>query len=106
MDLLKHRFINVINNLKIDSAKGTIFINKITEHYKSSGNIKKDLEYYEKAKQYCFNEKLRVKELEYSRQHITIILIEIILLIVAVVVFVLVKQNRQKNKVNFELGKK
>jgi|694.fasta_scaffold16897_7 hypothetical protein len=91
MDLLKHRFINVINNSKIDSAKGTIFINKITEHYKSSGNIKKDLEYYEKAKQYCFNEKLRINELESSRQQITIIL-----LIVAVVVFVLVKQNRQK----------
>jgi len=91
MDLLKHRFINVINNSKIDSAKGTIFINKITEHYKSSGNIKKDLEYYEKAKQYCFNEKLRINELESGRQQITIIL-----LIVAVVVFVLVKQNRQK----------
>jgi hypothetical protein len=60
-------------------------------HYKSSGNIKEDLEYYEKAKQYCFNEKLRINELESSRQHITIIL-----LIVAVVVFVLVKQNRQK----------
>jgi len=101
MDLLKHRFINVINKSKIDSAKGTIFINKITVHYKSSGNIKKDLEYYEKAKQYCFNEKLRINELESSRQQITIIL-----LIVAVVVFVLVKQNRQKNKVNFELGKK
>ena len=60
-------------------------------HYKSSGNIKEDLEYYEKAKQYCFNEKLRINELESSRQQITIIL-----LIVAVVVFVLVKQNRQK----------
>lgn len=64
--------LNVINNSKTDSAKVTIFINKIIEPYKSSGNIKKALEYYEKAKQYCVNEKRLQVNLGVEYVHILI----------------------------------
>jgi serine phosphatase RsbU (regulator of sigma subunit) len=77
------------------------------ENQKAISELEKKYELNEKEKEnQLLNEKLRVNEVESSRQQITIILIGIILLIVAVVVFVLVKQNRQKNKINQELGEK
>ncbi|MEO6303220.1 MAG: SpoIIE family protein phosphatase [Bacteroidia bacterium] len=69
--------------------------------------LEKKYELNEKEKEnQLLNEKLKVHEVESSRQQITIFLIGIILVIVAIVVFVLVRQNRQKNKINLELGEK
>lgn len=78
-----------------------------SDNQKAISELEKKYELSEKEKEnQLLNEKLRVNEVESSRQQITIFLIAIILLIVAVVVFVLVKQNRQKNKINLELGEK
>ncbi|MBL7912380.1 MAG: SpoIIE family protein phosphatase [Bacteroidia bacterium] len=69
--------------------------------------LEKKYELSEKEKEnQLLNEKLKVNEVESSRQQITIFLIGIILLIVAIVAFVLIRQNRQKNKINLELGEK
>ncbi|MBA2610822.1 MAG: SpoIIE family protein phosphatase [Bacteroidetes bacterium] len=69
--------------------------------------LEKKYELSEKEKEnQILNEKLKVNEVESSRQQITIFLIGVILLIVAIVVFVLIRQNRQKNKINLELGEK
>ncbi|MDP3567646.1 SpoIIE family protein phosphatase [Sediminibacterium sp.] len=78
-----------------------------SDNQKTISELEKKYELSEKEKEnQLLNEKLRVNEVESSRQQITIILIGIILLIVAIVVFVLIKQNRQKNKINLELGEK
>lgn len=78
-----------------------------SDNQKAISELEKKYELNEKEKEnQLLNEKIRVSEVESSRQQITIILIVIILVIVAVVVFVLVKQNRQKNKINMELGEK
>lgn len=77
------------------------------DNQKAISELEKKYELNEKEKEnQLLNEKLRVTEVESSRQQITIILIGIILLIVAVVVFILVRQNRQKNKINFQLEEK
>jgi serine phosphatase RsbU (regulator of sigma subunit) len=77
------------------------------DNQKAISELEKKYELNEKEKEnQLLYEKLRVTEVESSRQQITIILIGIILLIVAVVVFILVRQNRQKNKINFQLEEK
>ncbi|MDP1802076.1 MAG: SpoIIE family protein phosphatase [Bacteroidota bacterium] len=78
-----------------------------SDNQKTITELEKKYELNEKEKEnQILNEKLKVNEVESSRQQITIFLIGIILLIVAIVVFVLVRQNRQKNKINLELGEK
>jgi serine phosphatase RsbU (regulator of sigma subunit) len=78
-----------------------------TENQTAIAELEKKYEVSEKEKEnQILNEKLKVNEVESSRQQITIFLIGIILLIVAIVVFVLIRQNRQKNKINLELGEK
>ncbi len=78
-----------------------------SDNQKAISELEKKYELNEKEKEnQLLNEKLRVNEVESSRQQITIFLIGIILAILAVVAFVLVRQNRQKNKINLELGEK
>ncbi|MBA3680584.1 MAG: SpoIIE family protein phosphatase [Bacteroidetes bacterium] len=77
------------------------------DNQKAISELEKKYELNEKEKEnQLLNEKLKVNEVESSRQQITIFLIGIILLIVAIVAFVLIRQNRQKNKINLELGEK
>lgn len=78
-----------------------------SENQTAITELEKKYELNEKEKEnQLLNEKLKVHEVESSRQQITIFLIGIILLIVAFVAFVLIRQNRQKNKINLELGEK
>lgn len=78
-----------------------------SDNQKAITELEKKYELNEKEKEnQLLNEKLKVHEVESSRQQITIFLIGIILLIVAIVAFVLIRQNRQKNKINLELGEK
>lgn len=78
-----------------------------SDNQKTITELEKKYELNEKEKEnQLLNEKLKVHEVESSRQQITIFLIGIILLIVAIVAFVLIRQNRQKNKINLELGEK
>ncbi len=78
-----------------------------SDNQKAITELEKKYELNEKEKEnQLLSEKLKVHEVESSRQQITIFLIGIILLIVAIVAFVLIRQNRQKNKINLELGEK
>jgi serine phosphatase RsbU (regulator of sigma subunit) len=52
------------------------------------------------------NQQIKIKDVESSRQQIAIVLIGIILFIVGVVAFILIRQNRLKNKINKELEEK
>lgn len=78
-----------------------------SDNQKAISELEKKYELNEKEKEnQLLNEKIRVSEVESSRQQITIVLIGIILIIVAVVVFILIRQNRQKNQINHQLGEK
>jgi tetratricopeptide (TPR) repeat protein len=52
------------------------------------------------------NQTIKIKEVESSRQQLVILLIGTILLVLGFVAFVLVKQNRLKNKINHQLAEK
>lgn len=108
----------------------------LSEIYKGQNNLNKALEFYElsalakdsslaqtrdrqiiemstkyetekkETENQLLNQKIKIKDVESSRQQIAIILIGVILIIVGVVAFILIKQNRLKNRINKELAEK
>jgi serine phosphatase RsbU (regulator of sigma subunit) len=58
------------------------------------------------AENLMLNQKIELKNVESSRQQIAIALIGVILIIVGVVVFILNKQNKQKQRINLQLAEK
>ncbi len=108
----------------------------LSEIYKVQNKLNKALEYYEltvlakdsfvnqtrnnqiiemstkyetgkkEAENKLLNQEITLKNVESSRQQIAIISIGIILLIVACMVFILIKQNRTKQRINLQLAEK
>jgi serine phosphatase RsbU (regulator of sigma subunit)/tetratricopeptide (TPR) repeat protein len=58
------------------------------------------------AQNKLLNQQIELKNVESSRQQIAIALIGVILLVVGVITFILIRQNRIKNKTNKELAEK
>ncbi len=58
------------------------------------------------AQNLVLNQQIELKNVESSRQQIAIALIGVILIIVGVVVFILNKQNKQKQRINLQLAEK
>jgi serine phosphatase RsbU (regulator of sigma subunit)/tetratricopeptide (TPR) repeat protein len=83
-----------------DSLQSQTQNNQLIEMSTKYGTEKKETE------NKLLNQQIELKNVESSRQQIAIILIVIILGIVGFVVFILIRQNRIKQKVNSELAEK
>jgi serine phosphatase RsbU (regulator of sigma subunit) len=58
------------------------------------------------ARNKLLNQQIELKNVESSRQQIAITLIGVILIVVGIITFILIRQNRLKNKTNKELAEK
>ncbi|MBK8366632.1 MAG: SpoIIE family protein phosphatase [Bacteroidetes bacterium] len=89
-----------------------IFINKkdslvTSENQKNINELEKKYQLTERKKENALlNEQIKTQEINSSRMRITIGLISLIVVILAVTAFLVVKQNRIKNKINSELNEK
>lgn len=89
-----------------------IFISKkdslvTSENQKNINELEKKYQLNERKKENALlNEQIKTQEINSSRMRITIGLISVIVLILAITAFLVVRQNRIKNKINAELNEK
>lgn len=77
------------------------------ENTKQMVELEKRFELNQKEKEnQLLNQTIKIKEVESSRQQLVILLIGTILLVLGSVAFILVRQNRLKNKINRQLEEK
>ena len=78
-----------------------------SENQKNINELEKKYQLTERKKENTIlNEQIKTQEINSSRMRITIGLISLILVILAITAFLVVKQNRIKNRINAELNEK
>jgi serine phosphatase RsbU (regulator of sigma subunit) len=101
----------------LDDYKNAFKYREISEMYEDSiFNMENNRQFHEMTVKYeadtkekenqLLNQEIELKKVESSRQQLAIILIGVILFIVGIVAFILIRQNRLKNRINKELAEK